>query len=53
VILIEKVGYGEFDGVTGGAVHGSSKKGRERRNWQLGYIVILTKGVKEGVLELG
>lgn len=51
-IFVKEVGDGEFNSVASRAIDGGSKKGREGRNRKFGYIVILTKGIKEGVLEL-
>lgn len=52
-VFIEEVGDGKFNSIACRAIYGGSKKCREGRNRKLGYRIVLTKSVKEGVLELG
>jgi hypothetical protein len=52
-IVIEKIRYGQFDGVIGRAVDWSRKQGRKWCNRYIRYIIVLTKCVEESVLKLG
>lgn len=52
-ILIEEVGNCQLHSVVIGPVDGRSEEGGKRGDWLLRNTVILPKGVKESVLELG
>ena len=52
-ISVKEVGNCQFNSVIIRPVDGRSEEGRERRDWLLRNTVILSKGIKEGVLELG
>lgn len=52
-ISIKEVGNRQFNSVVVGPVNRRSEKGGKRRDWLLRNTIILSRGIKEGVLELG
>jgi hypothetical protein len=51
-ISIKEVGNRQFNSVVVGPVDRRSEEGRKRRDWRLWNRIVLSRGIKEGVLEL-